>query len=118
MPRVQAIKPNPPAATDRLVFNDSTIQATPGSNKEMAELRAAMLNKMKNNFPKIMPSGILAKAQGKVTKTRPGPAAGSKLLAKTIGKIAIPARIATKVSKKATESAVEPIFWLAGMYAP
>ena len=44
MPRVQAINPSPPAAMYRLVFNDSTIQATPGSSKEMAELRAAMLN--------------------------------------------------------------------------
>ena len=61
---------------------------------------------------------MFTKAQGKVTKTKPGPAAASRLFAKTMGKIAIPAKIATKVSKKATESAVEPIFWFAGMYAP
>ena len=58
MPSVQAIKPNAPAAMYRLVFSDSTTQATPGSNNEMAELKAAMLNKTKNNFPKIKPKGI------------------------------------------------------------
>ena len=118
MPSVQATKPNAPAAIYRLVLSDSTTQATPGSNNEIAELKAAMLNKTKKSFPKIKPKGIFTKAQGKVTKTKPGPAAASRLLAKTMGKIAIPANRATNVSKKATDSAVEPIFWLAGMYAP
>ena len=115
IPRVQAINPRIPEAIKRLVFNDSTNHATPGSRREIAELSAAILNSTKNNLPNITHSGIFTKAQGKVTKTKPGPDAGSKLLAKTIGKIAIPARIATVVSRKATESAVEPMFCLAGI---
>ena len=53
---------------------------------------------------------MFAKAIGNVTKTSPGPSVGSKPFAKTIGKIAIPAKRATPVSNAATLNAVLPIF--------
>ena len=118
IPRVQAIKPSPIAATYLFVLKDSTNQATPGSKREIAELKAAILSKIKNNLPNSKPRGIFTNAHGKVTKTRPGPEAVCKSFAKTIGNIAIPAKRATEVSKKATEMAVEPIFCLDGIYAP
>ena len=92
------------------IFKDSINQATPGSIKDIDELKAAMLNKTKNRVPKRIPNGIALKAIGKVTKTNPGPSEGANPFAKTIGKIAIPANKATPVSRAATETAVLPIF--------
>ena len=54
-----------------------------------------------------IPRGIFTNAHGKVTKTRPGPEAVCKSFAKTIGNIAIPAKRATEVSKKATEKSAK-----------
>ena len=101
------------------IFKDSINQATPGSIKDIDELKAAMLNKTKNRVPKTIPNGMALKAIGKVTKTNPGPSEGANPFAKTIGKIAIPVSYthltlptnkATPVSKAATETAVLPIF--------
>ena len=93
-----------------MVLSDSTIQATPGSINEIEELNAAILKRIKNRVPNSTPKGMFAKAIGNVTKTSPGPSVGSKPFAKTIGKIAIPAKRATPVSNAATLNAVLPIF--------
>ena len=111
----QAKKPKIIVAVILLIFKDSINQATPGSMSDIEELKAAMLNKIKNNVPKKTPNGIELKAIGRVTKTSPGPSDAVKPFAKTIGKIAIPASKATPVSKAATEIAVFPIFWSAGI---
>ena len=44
------------------------------------------------------PPGIILNAVGRIWNTRPSPAAGSKPMANTAGKIASPAIIATMVS--------------------
>ena len=65
----------------------------------MAEVKAAIINKVKNIKPNRCPEGpILARTAGIVIKVRPGPAPGSKPKAKTAGKITKPANIATDVS--------------------
>ena len=48
----------------------------------------------------------------------PGPWPGSSPLAKTIGKIAKPEAIATKLSNNAIVRTVEPMFALLGTYEP
>ena len=63
------------------------------------------------------PPGIWAKAVDKVTNINPGPPAGSKPLAKTIGNIASPASNATKVSPRAMMIADRYKLTLAGRYA-
>ena len=90
--------------------NDSINQATPGSMRDIDELKAAMLSNIKNKVPKNTPNGIELKAIGRVTKTKPGPSDAVKPFAKTIGNIAIPAKRATPVSSAATDIAVLPIF--------
>ena len=52
IPSVQAKAPNAMAAYDLLVLRDSTSQATPGSIKEIEELSAAMLKRIKNKVLK------------------------------------------------------------------
>ena len=106
----QATKPNKAVAIILFIFKDSISHATPGSIRDIEELNAAILNSTKNRVPKNTPRGIELKAIGKVTKTRPGPSDGARPLAKTIGKIAIPANKATPVSSAATDIAVFPIF--------
>ena len=76
--------------------------ATPGSSKEIEELRAATDNRIKNNGPINCPNCIWLKAESIETKTNPGPLLDSRLNAKMIGKIAKPANIAIKVSNEAT----------------
>ena len=106
----QATNPKSKVAVILLIFKDSINQATPGSIKEMEELKAAMLNRTKNRVPKNTPRGIELNAIGKVTNTSPGPSEAARPLAKTIGKMAIPANKATPVSSAATDIAVLPIF--------
>ena len=113
-PNIQANVPKTIEAVILFNFN-STNQATLGSKSEIEELSAAMVKRIKKRTPKNDPNGIPLKAIGKVTKTKPGPSAGDKPLEKTIGKIAIPAKSATKVSKKATVSEVDKIDWLLGI---
>ena len=109
-PRNHATKPSNKVAVILLIFKDSINQATPGSMRDIEELKAAMLNKTKNKVPKNTPRGIELNAIGNVTKTRPGPSEAAKTFAKTIGNIAIPAKRATPVSRAATDIAVLPIF--------
>ena len=110
IPKDQATRPKPSVAVILLIFRDSISQATPGSINEIDELNAAMLNRIKNKVPKNTPNGIELKAIGNVTNTKPGPSEAARPLAKTIGKIAMPAKRATPVSRAATEIAVFPIF--------
>ena len=105
-PNNQAHIPMTKAAVARPILYFSTIHATIGSAKEIAELHAAKETNTKNIVPKITPALICPKAMGNVWNRRPGPALGSKPFAKTIGKIAKPAIIATAVSKKATITTV------------
>ena len=114
-PKNQATKPSNRVAVILLIFKDSINHATPGSMRDIEELKAAILNKTKNNVPKKTPKGMELNAIGSVTKTRPGPSEAAKPLAKTIGNIAMPAKRATPVSSAATDIAVLPIFWLSGM---
>ena len=109
-PKNQATKPNKAVAVILFIFNDSINHATPGSIKEIDELKAAILNKTKKRVPKNTPKGIELKAIGRVTKTRPGPSEAASPFANTIGKMAIPANKATPVSSAATDIAVLPIF--------
>ena len=106
----QAVNPSSIVAVILLIFKDSINQATPGSIKDIEELKAAILNKTKNKVPKSIPNGMALKAMGKVTKTKPGPSDGASPFANTMGNIAIPASKATPVSRAATETAVFPIF--------
>ncbi len=85
------------------------------SPNDVEELKAAILKRIKNKVPNNTPNGIFAKAIGSVTKTSPGPSVGANPFAKTIGKIAIPAKRATPVSNAATVIAVLPMFWSAGI---
>ena len=55
-------------------------------------------NAIFRSAPKIWPPGMLANAVGRVVKISPGPSAGSRPFANTIGKIITPARIAIRVS--------------------
>ena len=114
-PKLQAIVPSIKAAVFLLNFKDSTSQATLGSRREIEELSAAILNKTKNTIPNNAPKGILLNAKGRVMNTNPGPPEGDKPFANTMGKIAIPANKATKVSKEATEKAVYIIDCLEGI---
>ena len=96
----------------------STNQATAGSTSEMADDQAANTNKMKNKVPNTCPPGMAPKAIGSVWKIKPGPAPGSRSLAKTIGKMASPARSATSVSASAIKIVAWAIEVCFGMYEP
>jgi len=76
----------------------------------MALLNAAIYKSANKAGPTRLPKGMSTKADNKLTKTRPGPAPGSKPYAKIIGNIARPAKIAMRVSKPATVSEVLKIF--------
>src|SRR5690606_41337238 len=99
-----------------LTFRDSIIQATAGSINEIEELQAATVTSTKNRVPKKRPPGILPKITGSVWNIRLGPALGSiPAVAKTIGKITIPAVNATRVSKMAMVTTVLPMGALSGI---
>ena len=83
-------------------MSSSAKKATPGSSKEIEELKAAIDNRIKNKGPITNPNSIWLNAESIETKTNPGPLFGSRLKAKIIGKIASPARIATRLSNEAT----------------
>ena len=74
-----------------------------GSIREIEDVIAAKKSKTKNRVATNSPYGMTPNAKGNVWKINPGPADdGSRLNVKTIGKIIIPANIATKVSDNAT----------------
>ena len=96
----------------------STRNATAGSISDMAEVHAANTTSTKNRVPNNNPPDISPNAIGRLTKTRPGPDAGCRPLANTIGKITIPAISATSVSMMATVNMVFEIEVFFGMYEP
>ena len=65
--------------------------ATTSSSIEIAEASAATNSSTKKPNAASVPNGICAKASGSVTNTSPGPLAGSRPYAKTIGNTASPA---------------------------
>ena len=94
-------------AGPRFIFNSSTKKATITSKTEIVEVSAATPKRIKNMIEKIVPPVICSKIFGKVINASPGPDSGAILNAKTAGKIAIPAKTATKVSAITTDNAVE-----------
>ena len=105
-PNAQVANPDHTQAFSRVKLLFSTNQATAGSIKEIDEVNAATANIAKNKIPISQPPVIEPNAIGKVSKISPGPELGCRLLAKTIGKIAIPANKATTVSAPAIRKAV------------
>ena len=90
-----------------------------GSIKDTDELKAAKETRIKNKAEAKKLKGMPKKATGKVSKNNDGPAVGvSSGLAKTIGKIIIPAIMATKVSKKIIKLTDLVKFCSSGIYAP
>ncbi len=79
---------------------------------EMEDVSAATAIRIKKRTQKKNPPGIWAKRLRRVIKTRLGPALGSTAKARTAGKMAIPDRIAIRVSASVTCNAVAPIFSL------
>ena len=69
-------------------------------------------------MPKKAPPGICPNAMGRVMKISPGPPSGSRPKANTIGKMAIPARMATRVSRLAMTTVVRPIDAVWERYEP
>ena len=110
MPITQAKSPKIKAAENLETIFSSSKYATLGSKRDIALLNAAIDKSAKKAGQTILPKGISTKADNKLTKTRPGPAPGSRPYAKIIGKIARPANIAIKVSKPATVNEVLNIF--------
>ena len=96
------------AAFSLLILNLSIPKDTTASNIDMVLVRAAKANNKKNSIPNIYPPGIWGNTLGNVTNTRPGPLSGSIPKANTTGNIAIPAKIAIKVSAIAIFKAEEP----------
>src|SRR5680860_1126716 len=78
----------------------SISHVTRGSIKEIDDVQAATSRRMKKSEPKARPPGMLPNATGSVWKMRPGPESGSILFANTIGKMAMPANKATRVSAR------------------
>jgi hypothetical protein len=62
------------------------------------DVSAATTSSTKKTPPNTAPAGMLPKAIGSVTKTRPGPCPGSSPFANTSGNSATPASTATSVS--------------------
>ena len=58
----------------RLNLKRLEAKATLGSNKEIAEVKAAKTNIIKNKVPNNVPYGICPNANGKDLKIKPGPA--------------------------------------------
>src|SRR5690606_36213558 len=77
----------------RLISN-----ATTSSSSEIADASAATNNSTKNVTAASVPNGIFANASGSVTNTSPGPLAGSRPCANTIGNTARPASSEMSVS--------------------
>ena len=99
-PKAQITKPITIADTFLETFFFSTIHATDGSSKLMAEVNAAKPNKIKNREPNNLPPNICPNASGSVLNIRPGPPAASRPNENTIGNIIIPASNAIEVSHK------------------
>ena len=90
------------AAARRVRPKRSTVQATAGSIRPMAEVSAAKLSSTKNSVENTMPPLIWPNASGSVRNTRSGPASGSSPLANTIGKMIMADNKAMNVSANTT----------------
>lgn len=66
----------------------------------------------KNNVAQIAPAGIIENIRGSTSNIRVGPSAGDIPKVNTAGKIIIPARIATRVSRPAVAAALRTMFVL------
>ena len=113
-PPPQQTSANTIVAAARLIPIFSS-QEMPGSINEIEELNAAMVTNRKNAAPKYSPFHIVENAIGNDSNSYPGPEPGSRLLAKTSGKIVMPATSAISVSRKATEATAPAIEVLAGI---
>ena len=72
----------------------------------MVEVKAAIENRQKKRVPNRIPPGILEKIRGRTLKTSPTPAVGAiPGIAKSVGKMMMPAKKATRESKKHTQPA-------------
>ncbi len=98
------------AATKAEATRDSGVRSSrnsvTGSSSEIAEVSAATVSSAKKIVPNASPQGMSMKASGSVTNSSPGPALGSRPLANTTGKIAMPAPSAITVSRITTVRAV------------
>ena len=94
----------------RVIFNSSEKKATTTSSNEMVEVSAATASKIKKIEPKNPPPNIFWKMPGRVMNTKLGPLLGSIPKANTAGNIITPARMAIRVSERATETAVDARF--------
>ena len=77
MPTNQMMSPRIIAAVDLETILFSSKYATLGSSKEIALLKAAMDNNIKNAGPIIFPKGISIKIVNRLLNTRPVPCCGS-----------------------------------------
>ena len=119
MPNTHVTTPKILVAYMRDTENFSTTKVIAGSIREIEDVMAAKNSKIKKEVAMTPPKSIDPKAIGKVWNINPGPAVfGSRLYVKTIGKIIIPANIATNVSKKATAEPTWNIDVLSGRYEP
>ena len=104
-PTINIIAPIATAATFFVLLKASANQAAIGSSSEIDDVTAAKIAKKKKAAPIILPAGAVDIAVGIVWKKIPAPALKSRSLAKTIGKIAMPAIKATQVSTAPTVKA-------------
>ena len=106
MPNTQTATPLMMVAPTRDSGVRSSTSSTVGSSSEIADVSAAKVSSRKNIKPRSVPPAILPNATGRLTKIRPGPSLGLMPLAKTMGKMAIPASRAMMVSSTITVRAV------------
>ena len=105
-PRPHSVAPTDRVAVQRPSCRRSCSRVTAASIKAMAEVSAAKPSSRKKTEPKKLPPGMLPKAIGSVRNTSEGPEPGSRPLANTSGKIAMPASTATPVSAMAMPTQV------------
>ena len=78
----------------------STKYAVITSSKEIPEVTAAMISRKKKRGAKKAPPGMALNTLVRERKTSPGPWSGGSPKAKIAGKIAKPAKMAMRVSRK------------------
>src|SRR5690606_8587319 len=117
-PSSQIVPPTSSAALGRSNPRVSMKYATAGSIRLIADVHAANVSSTKNRVATNAPPGICPNASGSDWNTSPGPEAGSRPFANTIGKITSPARSATEVSTTTTAKHERGIDSFSGKYAP
>ena len=108
-PNSHVARPVQMEACLRVILKFSIIIVTAGSISEIDDVQAAISSKIKKSVPKRVPPVMLPNATGIVSKIKLGPAPISRALAKTMGKIAMPAIRATIVSEIAMATEVVAI---------